>query len=450
MSLALDAMGLATNLRRAEEAGESPPYAASAILQEINAIKEMPNHPSPQEQAASLGSLGTFLDFLKTYVENQSTTVPVSDMARLSVTASNAGASTYSMSGSPSVNGDQHAAPTLLLAAQPPVTFRHIGKMVMNLEKEPVDISFTSASDPTSFAVSSFFKDIALFDASECRRRRSIKVKGAHVVFSPTRNLVAVTTEHLDDGTHRNPKMMPTTHDMVHFDKPVLYVVDWANDSSPSARRFMLQWHGIRAYSFSPDGQLLAIKGVRNRVEIVTGAKGQGYSVLRSHTDEVTHAEFTADGARLVTMSRDGTLRVSSVESGRNVAKIEMESWRNPLRLAVSPAGVVASIWGREVTIWDYETGAADSYNLEVARGSEGVPLAVSPDLRWVAYRSDDGADVTDLATGKVVYSARLESGFAVSAAFSGNGKYLVVGRCMNGHHARTDSGILNMWEIQA
>ncbi|KAK2015245.1 ribosome assembly protein 4 [Colletotrichum eremochloae] len=449
MSLAADAMGLPTHLRRAEEAGESPPYATSAVLQEINAIKEVLNHQFPQEQTASWRSLVTFLDFLKTYVDNQSTTVPMPDMTRLSVTASNAGASTYSMSGSSSVNGDLYAAPTLLPAAPSPVTFRHIAKIVMNLEKEPVDIKFTSANDPTSFAVSSFFKDISMFDASAGQRRRPIRVKGVHMVFSPMRDLVAVTTEHLDDGPHRTPKMIPTTHDMVHFHNPVLYVVDWVNDNLPSARRFALQWHGIRPYSFSPDGQLLAIKGVRNRVEIVTSAKGQGYSVLRSHTDEVTHAEFTADGTGLVTMSRDGTLRVSSVESGRNVAKIEIEHWRNPLQLAVSPTGVIASIWGRTVTIWDYQTGAMDSYNLEVARGSEGVPLAISPDLRWVAYRSDDGADVTDLATGKVVYSARLESGFAVSAAFSGNGKYLVVGRCMNGHHARTDSGILNMWEIQ-
>ncbi|KAK2045445.1 ribosome assembly protein 4 [Colletotrichum somersetense] len=449
MSLIVDAMDLATHLRRAEEAGESPPYATSAILQEIDALKEILNRPSPQEQAASPSSLGTFLDFLKTYIDNQSTTVPVSDIARLSVGASNAGASTYSMSGSSSVNGDQYAVPTLLPAAPSPVTFRHIGKIVMNLEKEPVDIRFTSANEPTAFAVSSFYMDIAIFDASTGRRTRSIKVKGVHMVFSPMRDSVAVTTEHLEDGTHRIPKMIPTTHDMVHFDKPVLYVVDWVRDNSPGAKRFMLQWHGIRPYSFSPDGQLLAIKGVRNRVEIVTSAKGQGYSVLRSHTDEVTHAEFTADGIRLVTMSRDGTLRVSSVESGRNIAKIEIEHWRNPLQLAVSPTGVIASIWGREVTIWDYETGAMNGYNLETARGSEGVPLAISPDLRWVAYRSDNGADVTDLATGKVVYSARLESGFAVSAAFSGNSQYLVVGRCMNGHHARTDSGILNTWEIQ-
>ncbi|KAK1967389.1 hypothetical protein LY78DRAFT_692067 [Colletotrichum sublineola] len=90
MSLAADAMGLPTHLRRAEEAGESPPYTTSAVLQEINAIKEVLNHQFPQEQTASWRSLVTFLDFLKTYVDNQSTTVPMPDMTRLSVTASTA------------------------------------------------------------------------------------------------------------------------------------------------------------------------------------------------------------------------------------------------------------------------------------------------------------------------------------------------------------------------
>ncbi|OBR07244.1 Ribosome assembly protein 4 [Colletotrichum higginsianum IMI 349063] len=452
MSLAVDALDLSKSLRRAEEAGESPPYATNVILQEITSIKETLSRQSSQDQAASLRKLAAFLEYLKSYIHSHSTTVPASDMARLTVTASNARTSMYSLPDdpSPSPSIEPYPAPALLPAASSPVTFRHIRKVVMQFEKEPVGIKFTSPSDPTSFAVSSFFNDISLFDADTGDRRRSIKVKGAYMVFSPVGDLVAVTTEHVEDGLHQlNPQPILTSHDMVHFRQAALHVIDWANDNSPNARRFMLHWHGIRPYAFSPDGRLLAIRGVRDRVEVVTSAKGQGYSVLRGHTDEVTHAEFTADAARLVTMSRDGTLRVSSVETGRNVAKIEMEHWRNPLMLGVSPTGVVASIWGRTVTIWDYETGAVSSYNLETAKGSEGIPLAVSSDLRWAAYRSDEGADVTDLASGKVVYSARLESGFAVSAAFSAGGRYLVVGRCLNGHHARSDSGILNMWEIQ-
>ncbi|KAL2879482.1 hypothetical protein SGCOL_005087 [Colletotrichum sp. CLE4] len=448
MTLAVDALDLVQHIRRAEEAGESPPYATSAILQEINSIKEILNRQPASDQSISLHKLAEFLSFLRTFIDNQSTTVSASDMARLTVTADHAGSSTYSMS-APSVDGDPNPYPGLLAPAPAHVIFRHVGKITMNMEKEPVDIRFTSVLDPTSFAVSNFFKDISLFDAASGQRRRTIKVKGTHMVFSPLMDLVAVTTEHHDEYVNRFPKTILTSHDMIHFERPALYVVDWVNDSSPYARKFILQWHGIRAFSFSPDGQLLAIKGVRNRVEIITAAKGQGYSVIRSHTDEVTQAEWTADCTRLVTASKDGTLRVTNVETGRNIAKIEMEDWRNPLWLAVSPTGVIASIWGRTVTIWDYGSGAMNSYNLETAKGSEGTPLAISPDLRWVAYRSDDGADVTDLATGRVVYSATLESGFAVSAAFSGNGQYMVVGRCLHGHHARNDSGILNVWEIQ-
>ncbi|KAF9880837.1 ribosome assembly protein 4 [Colletotrichum karsti] len=301
---------------------------------------------------------------------------------------------------------------------------------------------------PPTFATSSFHRDIVVFNAATCERLKEIKAKGVHMVFSPVDEVMALTVEHNDELPHKL-KLSSITHDFVHFHKPALYVLDTSRSPNPTTRRFMLQWHGIRAFSFSPDGSMLAIKGIKNRVEIINSMRGLGYGVVRSHTDEVTHAEFTGGGDKLVTMSKDGTLRVTDVRTMRSVAKLEMDNWRNPLQLAVSTSGVVASIWGRTVTIWDYETGVMNSYNFETARGSEAWPLSISPDLRWVASRTDDGADVTDLATGKVMYSARLESGFVSSAAFSADAKYLVMGRCVNGHHGRSDSGILNMWEIQ-
>ncbi|OLN86430.1 putative WD repeat-containing protein [Colletotrichum chlorophyti] len=461
LGLANEAFKLAKRSRWAAQAGESPPYTNDWMLEEISFIRRSLNEQSSSQQASAVQDdvrhgahasqsskrLG-FLDFLTTFIgEHSGTTVPASDMAGLAISARNAPRAQLP---APNAEAERFAAvPDLLPPVPSSVTVRHVGKVVMNLEKEPVEIKFTSAANPTSFAVTNFYKDIGLFDASTGQRKRTIKAKGVHMVFSPAQEVVAVLTEHIPEEALRSPRPIPTTHDMVHFEKPALYVVDFSNPSGPDPLRFMLQWHGIRPFSFSPDGQLLAIKGVRNRVEIINSARGSGYGVVRNHSDEVTHAEFTPDGDKLVTMSRDGTLRVTHVKSLRSIAKLEVDNWRNPLQLAVSPIGVIASIWGRTVTIWDYDTGELNSYDLDTARGSEGFPLAISPDLRWLACRSDDGADVADLATGKVIYSARLESGFATSAAFSANGQYLVVGRCTNGHHGRTDSGILNVWEIQ-
>ncbi|KAF4912538.1 Vegetative incompatibility protein HET-E-1 [Colletotrichum fructicola] len=460
LNLAVNALDLVKGLQRAERNGESPPYATNPILQDISSIQTLLGQETSSEsitrllreleiqdrESAGFQQLHTttisgFLNTLKSFVEQQSGGMSTLQVARRSI----AGSAISNMSPPPELDLS-YLAPTLLEPPPSNVNFKHIGKIVMNLEKEPLDIKFMPGN-PVTFATASFHRDVVLFNATTADRRKEIKVKGVHMIFSPMGDLMAITVEHMDELPHKQ-KPIPITHDFVRFKKPALYVLDTPRGTGMTSRRFFLQWHGIRAFSFNPEGSLLAIKGVRHRVELISSAKGLGYGVVRSHTDEVTHAEFTADGERLATMSKDGTMRVTNIRTLHSVARLEMDSWRNPLQLAVSPSGVVASIWGRTVTIWDYQTGAMNSYNFETARGSEGWPLAISPDLRWVASRTDEGADVTALATGKVVYSARLETGFVTSAAFSNDSKYLVFGRCTNGHHGRADSGILNMWEI--
>ncbi|KAF6824314.1 ribosome assembly protein 4 [Colletotrichum plurivorum] len=475
LGLATDALDLVWNLRAAELNGESPPYAAGAILQEISAIQRFLDEQTAahedERRARELHgpvpapvtihrlyniTFGGLFNYLKTFFEQQSGTRAVSEMARSR--GFNSGSATPDQP--QIVNPPLHRVlPSNLIPPAPSdVTFRHVGKITMNLEKEPLEVKFLprpSAPQP-QFAVSNFHRPIAVFDAASGQRRCDIKAKGVNMVFSPQGDAMALTVEHIDDGP-RAPKLIPFSHDFERFERPALYVFDVPQEEEfeislpPPKRRFALLWHGVRAFCFSPDGSLIAIRGVRNRVELIAADSGSGRGVVRSHTDEVTHAAFAAGGEKLVTMSRDGTLRVTHVGTMRSIAKLEMESWRNPLQLAVSlESNVIASIWGRTVTIWDSETGVVNSYNFETARGSEGWPLAISPDLRFVASRTDDGADVAELATGRIVYSARLETGFVVSAAFSPDGKYLVCGRCANGHHGRPDSGLLNMWEIQS
>ncbi|KAF6790764.1 ribosome assembly protein 4 [Colletotrichum sojae] len=475
LHLATDALDLVFSLRAAEINGESPPYAAGAILHEIEAIQKFLDEQTAahedERQARELHgpipapvtihrlyniTFGGLFNYLKTFFEQQSGTRAVSDVARSR--GFNSGSATPDqppITSPPPVN---RVLPSALISrAHSDVNFRHVGKITMDLEKEPLEVKFlpgSSASQP-QFAVCNFHKPIAVFDAITGRPRCDIKAKGVHMVFSPLGDVMALTVEHVEDTLR--PKLIPLSHDFERFERPALYVFDVPKEEEfeislpPPKRRFALLWHGVRAFCFSPDGSLIAVRGVRNRVELIDAKSGAGRGVVRSHTDEVTHAAFAAGGEQLVTMSRDGTLRVTHAVTMRSIAKLEMESWRNPLQLAVSPeSSVIASIWGRAVTIWDSDTGAVNSYNFETARGSEGWPLAISPDLQFVASRTDDGADVAELATGRIVYAARLESGFVVSAAFSADGKYLVCGRCANGHHGRPDSGLLNVWEIQS
>ncbi|TDZ71577.1 hypothetical protein CTRI78_v002004 [Colletotrichum trifolii] len=189
----------ATCLGRAEQAGESPPYAASSILEEITAIQNIFRQNSTAEQVTNNHQdlrldetasshahiqqlhdmvISGFLNFLKTGI------------------AAGSAAPTYQPPHDSPLQRPQHAIVNLLPAA-PPVTFRHISKVVMTFEKEPQDIKFLPGGIPT-FAVSTFHKDVALFRAATGERQHDIK-------------------------TPLKAKPIPLTHDFAHFDKPALY-----------------------------------------------------------------------------------------------------------------------------------------------------------------------------------------------------------------------------------
>jgi WD40 repeat protein len=106
---------------------------------------------------------------------------------------------------------------------------------------------------------------------------------------------------------------------------------------------------------------------------------------IAGHTDAVHRAEFSPDGARLVTVSRDRTSRVWNLATSAEIARIELP---NPAvaACAFSPDGarVATSAWERDesgqvhgvVWVWDPASGRIS------ARERVGVkPLAA---IRWL------------------------------------------------------------------
>jgi len=106
---------------------------------------------------------------------------------------------------------------------------------------------------------------------------------------------------------------------------------------------------------------------------------------IAGHTDAVHRAEFSPDGKRLVTVSRDVTSRVWELVTGAEIARIELA---NPAvsAAAFSPDGarVATCAWERDeknqvhglVWVWEAETGRV------LARNRVGVkPLSA---IRWL------------------------------------------------------------------
>ncbi|KAK4462245.1 guanine nucleotide-binding protein subunit beta-like protein [Cladorrhinum samala] len=188
--------------------------------------------------------------------------------------------------------------------------------------------------------------------------------------------------------------------------------------------------------AFSPDGMTLAGVSTRDPSRIVLARFSKEMVAVRTmvikHTDEVTRLAYLPDGTKLVSAGRDGYLRLTCLESGRTLKRIEVMGRAHASILEVARDGTrVVSVWGRDVVVWDLGSGGVHTYNLDVIRGdgmSEGWPLAVSPDCRYLACRTEDGFDVSDVDTGKFRGDFATRGSVITSAAFTKNGSKIAVG----------------------
>lgn len=187
------------------------------------------------------------------------------------------------------------------------------------------------------------------------------------------------------------------------------------------------------------------------RVGVWDSRTGARAGRVVSHIDDITHAAFAADD-RLVTLSRDGTARLTDVATGRTLSRLEVEAGgRNPRLLAVSAdGGTVVSLWGTAVHVWVPATSRLASYDLRGARRTEGWPLCLSPDGRWMACRTERAFDVLDAASGAVAWEPPPEpdapqaepastDDMVTAAAFSADGRVLLLGRI---------SGAVEVWDV--
>ncbi|KAI8677374.1 hypothetical protein LRP88_09597 [Fusarium phalaenopsidis] len=190
--------------------------------------------------------------------------------------------------------------------------------------------------------------------------------------------------------------------------------------------------------AWSHDGRVIAVGESRDRIGVWDVKNGHRVGRVLSHIDTVTHAAFMPDHS-LVTISRDGTLRITNPVTCKTTRRLEIDGSTNPRALAVSPDGRrIVSVWGTSVHIWMPLANDLTSYNLNSVRRFEGWPLAISSDCRYMLCRTEDGFDIMDVATGTVEFERTTEE-LVMSGAFSEDGTTLVLGRM---------DGVVEVWDI--
>lgn len=149
-----------------------------------------------------------------------------------------------------------------------------------------------------------------------------------------------------------------------------------------------------------------------------------GPSLLRGHSDIVWGVAFSPDGERLVSGSKDGTVRHWDIRTALQTQEIanRSETWRT---VAWSPDGTLIATGGNSnVALWDGKTGAAvgglTGHNGQI-RG-----LAFSADSRQIATSScDSQVKLWNVADRTAVKNFSGHTGFASAVAISRSGKWV-------------------------
>ena len=183
----------------------------------------------------------------------------------------------------------------------------------------------------------------------------------------------------------------------------------------------------ITSVAFSPDGQRIVTASRDKTVRIWDAKMLRPIGASLGHEDEVNSAVFSPDGTRILTASKDKTARLWDAHTGRPI-DLSMLQHEGPVNSAAySPDGrlIVTASDDRTARLWIARTG--QPFNNIVLRGHGNAvrSAAFSSDGRRIVTASDDQtARVWLVKTGKQI--GQENHGSNRSANFGPDGRSII------------------------
>ncbi|KAL0947883.1 hypothetical protein HGRIS_010518 [Hohenbuehelia grisea] len=198
----------------------------------------------------------------------------------------------------------------------------------------------------------------------------------------------------------------------------------------------ILHLHGhsasVNSVAFSPDGTRIVSGSRDNTIRVWNASTGiQTMSPLEGHSNFVTSVAFSPDGTRIVSGSVDNTIRVWNASTGiQTMSPLEGHS-RSVTSVAFSPDGtrIVSGSYDNTIRVWNASTGIQ---TMSPLKGHSWLvtSVAFSPDgTRIVSGSFDNTIRVWNASTGiQTMSPLEGHSDFVTSVAFSPDGTRIVSG----------------------
>ena len=153
---------------------------------------------------------------------------------------------------------------------------------------------------------------------------------------------------------------------------------------------------------FSADGQRVVTASRDKTARVWDAATGKAISEPMKHDDEVNSAQFSADGQRVVTASKDKTARVWDAATGKAISEpMKHDDEVNSAQFSADGQRVVTASKDKTARVWDIPTIArndsADDTNLlaDLAEATGGLALQAFGQTELLAALTPDQVKAT-------------------------------------------------------
>ena len=179
---------------------------------------------------------------------------------------------------------------------------------------------------------------------------------------------------------------------------------------------------------FSPDGARILTASADKTARLWDAASGKLMASF-VHQDGVSAAKFSPDGTRILTASADKTAKLWDAASGELIASFAHQDTVRWAEFSPDGARILTASWDKTAKLW----GVAPGELITSFAHQDGVQWAAfSPDgARILTASADKTAKLWDVALGRLIASFAHQDGVS-AAAFSPDGARILTGSADN------------------